>query len=160
MGSTSSWRRLASSWSVATLSLAVASFPGSAAPAPKTISFAGVASAGGANGTQWRSEVIISNLGSSTAESLLEIVPRDGSNVVASLSLTLASGETRHMADVYVALNAPSGAGTLRVTGDVFSCVRTFNQAATGTFGLAVPPAKDTTAFRAGSAFYFPIESA
>lgn len=146
-------------WFLCVLGLASVSTSASAAPAPKTVSFAGIASAGGVNGTQWRSEVVLSNLGGAVATTLLEIVPRDGSATAASLSLTMAPGETRHLPDVYVALNAPSGAGTLRVTGNVYSWVRTFNQAASGTFGLAVPPVQDVGAFRAGSAVYFPVES-
>jgi hypothetical protein len=146
-------------WSLCVLALSAVSISVSAAPVPKTVSFAGVASAGGVNGTQWRSEVILSNLGGTAATTLLEIVPRDGSATAASLSLTMAPGETRHLPDVYVALKAPSGAGTLRVTGNVYSWVRTFNQSANGTFGLAVPPVQDVGAFRAGSAVYFPVDS-
>ena len=89
------------------------------AAGPTVTLFAGVASAPGVNDTAWRSEVTLWNGGDSAADVLLEIVPRNETGVVGSLSLTLAAGETRRVADPYAALNAPAGAGTLRVTGDV-----------------------------------------
>lgn len=139
---------------VAAALLALVSLPASA---QQTLFFAGVASAGGANNTQWRSEAVLSNVSSSPAEVLLEIVPRDAEDVTASKALTLAAGETRRIPDVYAAMGAGSGAGTLRVTGDVLTWVRTFNQGAKGTFGLDVPGVDDLTALPPGIPICFPV---
>ena len=126
------------------------------AAGPTVTLFAGVASATGVNDTAWRSEATFWNGGAAPADVLLEIVPRGETEVVASTTLTLAAGETRRFADLYAALQAPSGAGTLRVTGNVVAWVRTFNQGSSGTFGQDVPPA---TAFSAGAPVLFPIST-
>ncbi len=124
-----------------------------------TVLFAGVASAPGVNNTQWRSEAVLTNGADATADVLLELVPRGESGVVASLALSLGPGETRRIPDVYTTLNAPSGAGTLRVTGDVLAWVRTFNQGSSGTFGQDVPPATADTAFAPATPVLFPIST-
>ncbi len=129
-----------------------------AAHGPMTL-FPGVASAPGANGTQWRSEATLSNAGTAPADVLLEVVPRGETGVVASKSLSLAAGETRWIPDVYGAMSAPSGAGTLRMTGDVLAWVRTFNQGPTGTFGQDVPAVTADTFFAPATPVLFPIDT-
>ena len=129
------------------------------APDTLTTLFAGVASAPGANNTQWRSEVVLTNIRDAAADVTLEIIPRGEADVVGSHALTLAPGETRHIPDLYAAMSIPSGAGTLRVTGDVLAWVRTFNQAASGTFGTDVPPVTTDTAFSPGAQVVFPINT-
>ena len=117
--------------------------------------FAGVASAPGVNGTEWRSEVVLANPGATAASVRLDLVPRGETGVVASQSLVLGAGETRRIPDIYTALGAASGAGTLRVTGSVLAWVRTFNQGTGGTFGMDVPP---VTPVSPGVPLLFPIE--
>ena len=140
-------------------SIAVATGPvaGQAVTGPRL--FSGVASAGGANGTQWRSEVVLSNVRSAPSEARLEIVPRNGTGVVASLTLPLAAGETRRLPDLYAAMDAPSGAGTLRVSGEVLAWVRTYNQGASGTFGMDVPSVTAREGWAAGTPVLFPIQT-
>jgi len=121
--------------------------------------FSGVASAGGVNGTQWRSEVVLSNARAAASAVLLEIVPRNGTDVVASTTLTLGPGETRRLPDLYAAMGAPSGAGTLRVTGDALVWVRTYNQGASGTFGMDVPGVTESGGWAAGTSVLFPIQT-
>ena len=121
--------------------------------------FSGVASAGGINDTQWRSEVVLSNAAGAAADLFLEVIPRDQTNVVASMPLTLAPGETRHLPDLYAALGAPAGAGTLRLTGDALVWVRTFNQAAHGTFGLDVPGVSIDEGFQSGAPVLFLVNT-
>ncbi len=144
---------------LAGLVLAIPSHRLAAAPAPVTRLYSGVASAGGANNTAWRSEVVLANPGAAAVDLLLEIVPRDQQNVVSSTPLTLVAGETRHLPDLYAAMGAPSGAGTLRLTGDALAWVRTFNQAAQGTFGTDVPGVVTDGGFKAGLPVLFPINT-
>src|SRR5512140_2672834 len=129
------------------------------AATPSTRLFSGVASAGGANGTQWRTEVVLANAGSAPSGVTLQIVRRDATNVVASTTLTLGAGETRRLPDLYAAMGAPTGAGTLRVTGDALVWVRTYNQGANGTFGMDVPGVTDREGFGAGVPVLFPIQT-
>lgn len=103
--------------------------------------FPGVASTSGANNTVWRSEVYLHNEAPQVLTAQLEIIPRDSSNVSGSRVYSLGPSQGLRIPDVYAALSAPSGAGTLRVTGDVLTWVRTFNQGKQGTFGQNVPPA-------------------
>jgi hypothetical protein len=154
-------RRLAVLVAVLSLVLALlASAPGAVAETTSPVRlFAGVASAVGGNNTQWRSEVVLTNIGDAAVDVTLEVVPRGEAGVVASQFLSLAPGETRRIPDVYAAMSVPSGAGTLRVTGDVLAWVRTFNQGASGTFGQDVPPATPETAFPLGAQVLFPINT-
>jgi hypothetical protein len=102
--------------------------------------FVGVARAAGANQTQWRSEAVLHNPSEETVEATLELIPRGSDTVAASTTLTLLAGRTRRVEDVYDTLGVASGAGTLRVSGDVLAWVRTFNQGVGGTFGQDLPP--------------------
>jgi hypothetical protein len=120
--------------------------------------FAGVASAPGVNGTEWRSEAVLTNPGATAVSVRLDLVPRGETGVVASQSLVLGAGETRRIPDIYTALGAASGAGTLRVTGSVLAWVRTFNQGAGGTFGMDVPPVTPGSAVSPGVPLLFPID--
>lgn len=119
----------------------------------------GAASAGGAAGTFWSSELVLANVSESASEVRLEIIPRDSAAVAAGTILTLAAGETRRLPDVYAALNAGQGAGTLRVTGDVLAWMRTFNQTSSGTFGMGVPSVTGATAFDPDGLVFFPVST-
>ncbi len=119
--------------------------------------FPGVASAPGENGTQWRSEVVLANPGERPETACLELVPRDASAATASLTRTLAAGEVHAIDDLYQALGAPTGAGMLRVTGDLRTWVRTFNKAPSGTFGQDIPPVTRDGAVLPGRSVLFPV---
>jgi hypothetical protein len=119
--------------------------------------FPGVASNPGSNQTQWRSEGLVTNRSTTTRPVLLELLPKDGSTVAASTSLALTGGEIRRIPDLYAALHASQGSGMLRVTGDVLTWVRTYNQGAAATFGQDVPPVLPAGGTAAGVEVLFPI---
>lgn len=126
---------------------------------PRVQELPGVASAPGSNQTVWRSSATLYNPAGVSVPVKLEIVPRDGATVVASKSLTLAAGEVRSIPNLYQELAAPSGAGTLRVTGDALIWVRTFNQGEEGTFGQDLVGSGEVV-FQAGERVLFPIATA
>ncbi len=127
-------------------------------PTPRdVVLFPGVASAPGANQTQWRSEGLVYNRATTARAVLLELLPKDGTTVAASTSLSLAGGEIRRLADLYAALHASQGSGMLRVTGDVLTWVRTYNQGTSSTFGQDVPPVLPAGGTAAGVEVLFPI---
>lgn len=130
------WRR-----TTARLVLAILAASPSIAQGAQVSLFPGIASASGTNNTAWRSEVYLHSENPQAQAVLLEIIPRDSTNVSGSRSYALGPGQGLRIPDVYAALSAPSGAGTLRVTGDVLTWVRTFNQGKQGTFGQNVPAA-------------------
>jgi len=129
-------------------------------PEPRQVAlFPGVASSAGQNNTQWRSEVVLANFQEHEQSILLEIIPRGLSTVAASKSVLMASAQVLRVGDVYAELQAPSGAGLLRVTGGALAWVRTFNQAGTATFGQDVPVVDPAEGTAAGKAVLFPISS-
>ncbi len=131
---------------------------GAAVQAAQVDIFPGVASVAGQNGTAWRSEILLHNGSSSAQNVLLEIIPRGGTGVLASKTIALAPGKGLRLADLYATLQAPSGAGALRMTGDVNTWVRTFNQGIQGTFGQNIPSASDTR-YEIDETALFPIHT-
>lgn len=119
--------------------------------------FNGVASADGAGGTKWRSEAQLFNARDAATSVTLELVPRGESGVTATKTLSLAAGETRLLADVYTTLGVGSGAGTLKVTGDVLTWVRTFNQGVGATFGTEIPEMVPGIGYGTGTIAVYPI---
>lgn len=103
--------------------------------------FAGVASASGSNNTIWRSEAYVDNRGDQAEDVTLEIISRGSTSVSGTRTYSIGSRQGLYLSDLYAALKAPSGAGTLRVTGNVTTWVRTYNKATVGTFGQNVPGA-------------------
>ena len=121
--------------------------------------YPGVASVAGAVGTQWRSEVVLFNPAATERSVLLDLIPRGSSTVAKSTSLLLQPLEVRRLADLYAELQAASGAGMLRATGDVLSWVRTYNQSPTATFGQDVPPVLPAAGVEAGRFVLFPVSA-
>jgi|GEM_PF-5883145 len=132
------------------LLLAGAAFPSQA------ILYTGVASAAGANNTAWLSEVMLYNHTTAAQNILVEIIPQGGTAASGIHSFALNAGATQFIPDIYADAEAPGGAGTLRVTGDVLSWVRTYNQSGQGTFGQDIPAAQDITVFP-GTTALFPV---
>lgn len=126
---------------------------------PRLQELPGVASAPGANQTVWRSSATLYNPLDTPVTAQLEIVPRDGATVAAAKQIALAAGEIKTIPNLYEELAAPSGAGTLRVTGDALVWVRTFNQGETGTFGQDLVGTAETF-YEAGDTAVFPIVTA
>ncbi len=132
---------------------------------------AGVAHATGRLGSQWRSNLCVTNASESTAH--LTITYRHGSGAV-SEEYSLGANRSREWVDVAASLFGMSGAsaGSVEVASDVPVIVtaRTYNQSSAGTFGQYLPGAdagqslasgqlgvlpqiKNTTAFRTNVGF-------
>ncbi len=103
-----------------------------------------IAHAPGAGGSKWRSNIAAVNRSGSTANLTLVFVPYSSGSTVTK-PYTLANGATVEWADVLVSLFAfADGAntkGTVKVTSNVpiYAISRTYNQAASGTFGQYYP---------------------
>jgi PKD repeat protein len=123
----------------------------------------GVAHVAGLNGTKWRSEVFCSNAEPTAQNVKFELIPRGSTAVQAIKNLEVQAGATLFEGDIYAALEAPDGAGSLRVTGNVLCWVRTFNldEAHHATYGATVPPYIDNqTTYEAGEEVFFPAQVA
>lgn len=119
----------------------------------------GVASLSGQNQTVWRSSLTLHNPTDEPRPVLLTLSARDTGIIVASRQLDLPAGEVRELADLYAELGASSGAGCLRVTGDVLAWARTFNLGEAGTFGQDVVSSREGEV-GAGDEVLFPISTA
>lgn len=123
-----------------------------------TVTFPGVASLAGMNGTRWRSSVVLANHTAADQQVQLVLIPRDSDTPVAAIQQTLPAGEVVVLDDLYEALEAPPGAGTLAVVGVVKAWVRTYNQTAAGTYGDAVPATGLYDLFEPGLEVSFALE--
>ncbi len=75
----------------------------------RAVDYPGVASAPGANGTQWNSEVFLFNPEGSAITATLRLYPRGGSDAIAEKSYGMAAGESLSMEDLYSELGTGSG---------------------------------------------------
>ncbi len=129
----------------------------------------------GAGGSKWRSNIAAVNRSGSTANLTLVFVPyASGANVTKTYNLP--NGATVEWADVLVSLfafaDSANTKGTVKITSNVpiFAISRTYNQAASGTFGqyypalvasqgitgsqaAVLPLLKKSTAFRTNAGF-------
>ena len=121
--------------------------------------FPAIASLPGTNGTEWRAEAVLANVTAADTTVLLELLPRDGSSVAATANVPLAAGQVFDIPDVYACLQAASGAGMLRVTGEALTWVKSYDQGTTATFGQDVPPVAPGAGYAAGVAIDFPISA-
>ena len=103
-----------------------------------------IAHAPGAGGSKWRSNIAAVNRSGSTATLSLVFVPySSGANVTKPYSL--ANGATVEWADVLVSLfafaDSANTKGTVKISSDkpIYAISRTYNQAASGTFGQYYP---------------------
>lgn len=110
-----------------------------AAASDETWTIPGAASTAGLNNTRFVSDLALTNLGSSTANVIVSFV---GPGDLPQKPITLAAGATTVYRNVLDALWAASGlVGALSVRSDqpLVLRARTYNTAATGTFGVALP---------------------
>ncbi len=113
--------------------------PAVAAASDETWTIPGAASIAGLNNTRFVSDLALTNLGSSTANVIVSFV---GPGDLPPKPITLAAGATTVYRNVLDALWAASGlVGALSVRSDqpLVLRARTYNTAATGTFGVALP---------------------
>jgi hypothetical protein len=112
---------------------------------------AGVAHAAGRLGSQWRSNLCVTNASESTAH--LTITYRHGSGAV-SKEYSLGANRSKEWVDVATSLFGMSGAsaGSVEVASDVPVLVtaRTYNQSSAGTFGQYLPGADAGQSLSAG----------
>jgi hypothetical protein len=112
---------------------------------------AGVAHAAGRLGSQWRSNLCVTNVSESTAH--LTITYRHGSGAV-SEEYSLGANRSKEWGDVAASLFGMSGAsaGSVEVASDVPVLVtaRTYNQSSSGTFGQYLPGADAGRALTSG----------
>ena len=105
----------------------------------------------GANGTQWASDLLLHNARTHPVQATVRRWNRDEDNLDSeSVQLDLPAGESRLLEDVFETLFADTGAAALAITATdgLMATSRTFNDAASGTFGQLVPgmdPSDDTT---------------
>ncbi len=106
---------------------------------------AGIADIAGAEGTRWASNLAVLNLSGAELRGTAEYRYGGG---VAQTGFTLGDGELVEWENVAAALGAPDSSGAVAITADGPAVVtaRTFNNAASGTFGQYLP------GVRAGSA--------
>jgi hypothetical protein len=110
---------------------------------------AGIADTAGAEGTRWASNLAVLNLSGAELRGAAEYRHGGGS---AQAEFTLADGELVEWENVAVLLGAPSSAGAVAIAADGPAVVtaRTFNNAATGTFGQFLPGIDESAAIVAG----------
>jgi hypothetical protein len=100
-----------------------------------------VASNSGLNGTWWRSEVSVVNLGESAADVTVEFHPANGGEV-GTLDIAIGGGEAHFMPDIVSTTFGGTGTGWLRLTSPasgLYVSSRTFNDDPSGTYGQIVP---------------------
>lgn len=116
-----------------------------------TYQVAGIAHAGGAGGSVWRSTLCVTNLSGSTAN--LTLVYRMASNSVTRTHV-LQSGRIKEWADVAVSLfnQSANTSGAIEITSDapVTVVARTYNEAPDGTFGQGMPGNDDSETLASG----------
>ncbi|PWB73876.1 MAG: hypothetical protein C3F15_08750 [Holophagae bacterium] len=111
---------------------------------------AGIADTAGAEGTRWASNLAVLNLSGAALQGTAEY--RHGGGT-AQTAFALADGELIEWANVAVLLGAPDSAGAVAIVADRPAVVtaRTFNNAATGTFGQYLPGLNASAAIAEGS---------
>jgi hypothetical protein len=128
------WRTFVSvlGGAIALGSVATAQTPSSVWTIPGTVN------AGGLNGTRFVSDLAVTNPGLAPVTATLTLVPANGTGAV---SVTLNLGETVVYRNVLDRLWGAQGAGATQVASDspLLIRARTYNTAASGTYGVALP---------------------
>jgi PKD repeat protein len=134
----------------------------SAAPAAATYWVPSVAHAPGAGTSKWRSNIAAVNRSGAAVHLTLAFVPyASGANV--TRTYTLANGATVEWADVLVSLfgfaDSANTKGTVKITSDgpIYATSRTYNQAASGTFGQYYPALTQSESISGSQAAVLPL---
>ncbi|MGA7992625.1 MAG: hypothetical protein WCC53_14395 [Thermoanaerobaculia bacterium] len=98
----------------------------------------GTVNAGGLNNTRFVSDLAVTNPGSVTVQATISFVPANGTS---PRQVTLTAGQTIAYRNVLDSLWGAQGAGATQVASDAPLLIRarTYNTAASGTFGVALP---------------------
>ena len=110
---------------------------------------AGIADVGGAEGTRWSSNLAVLNLSGAALQGTAEYRHAGGA---VQTDFTLSDGELVEWENVASLLGAPNSSGAVAIVADAPAVVtaRTFNNAATGTFGQYLPGLSVSSAIDAG----------
>ena len=113
-------------------SVAAAQTPSSTWTIPGTVN------AGGLNGTRFVSDLAVTNPGSVPAQATISFIPANGTT---PKQVTLNAGETVVYRNVLDRLWGAQGAGATQIASDspLLIRARTYNTAASGTYGVALP---------------------
>jgi hypothetical protein len=129
------------------------------APNPNDGVMQGIARVGGAAGTDWKSSIILTNVGDATSTVRFSRLLRGQANPVpVEVSVSLAPGEIRVIDDAMAELfGMHAGAASLSVFASATTLVsgRTFNQTDHGTYGQTIPLQPRSDAITVGAAGYF-----
>ncbi len=115
----------------------------------RTWTVPGTVNAGGLNNTRFVSDLAITNPGSTPAQATISFVPANGTTVQV---VTLTAGQTVVYRNVLESLWGAQGAGATQVTSasPLLIRARTYNTAASGTYGVALPVFADDRILSAG----------
>ncbi len=120
-----------------------------AQPGPSVLLIPGTVNAGGLNNTRFVSDLAITNPSSLPVTATLMLIPANGTTFAFA---TLNPGETVVYRNVLDSLWGAQGAGATQVigTGPLLIRARTYNTAASGTYGVALPVFAIDRVFSAG----------
>ncbi len=108
----------------------------------------------GLNNTRWTTDLELHNQGTTASSVRVELLRRDQANPSPEgVSVSLDPGESLRLANPLQGLFSFSGAAALRITpsgGEVAASSRTYNTAASGTFGQFIPGTPLDSAVQAG----------
>src|SRR5512140_1351156 len=113
----------------------------------------GTVNAGGLNNTSFVSDVALTNSTAAPAQATIAFLPASGAPPT-PVRVTLAAGETVVYQNVLERLWGAQGAGATQVSSPAALLIRarTYNTAASGTFGVALPVFADDRLLSAGEA--------
>ena len=125
---------------------------------PSRLWLPGLAHLAGANGSTWRSDLVLANPGASSLSLTVELVPETSIGFTPMLRVELEPGESIRLEDLVGPLAGTEAAvkGFLRVTVDAQSSggplvsARTFNLSTNGTFGQAIPAVSEANSIPSG----------
>lgn len=111
----------------------------------------------GADGSVWRTDLVLANFGDGGVEVTISLMPQGTDNGVPTLveSVMVAAGATIEIADVVAALFGAEGTAAIRIAapGDhLVATSRTYNLSPHGTFGQSISGVAAAAAIPAGSA--------
>jgi len=128
--------------------------PGAEVGAGEALWVPAAAHATGFGGSQWRTELVLANLGPESSQLELAFLPTGSDNTSpVTTTLALAPGEVRVVDDAVEALFGASGTGALRIVpdaGPVTVLSRTYNLTPEGTYGQFIAAVPETAGFAAG----------
>jgi hypothetical protein len=145
-----SWPALRTLASVLGGALALGSV--AAAQTPSSVwTIPGTVNAGGLNNTRFVSDLAVTNPGSVPTQATISFVPANGTT---PKQVTLNAGQTVVYRNVFDSLWGAQGAGATRIASDspLLIRARTYNTAASGTYGVALPVFADDRLLARGKA--------